>query len=148
MKEQIVPMQHDHVPQIAAIEQQCFSDPWPEQIIRNELDNPLSLWLCAVRGEQVIGYVGSQSVLGEADMMNLAVAPAARRAGVGRALVQALCQALQTEKQATVLTLEVRDSNAAALSLYAALGFTQIGLRKNYYLHPKEDARILRKELL
>ena len=50
--------------------------------------------------------------------------------------------------QATVLTLEVRDSNAAAIALYEALGFTQIGLRKNYYQHPKEDARILRKDLL
>ena len=46
------------------------------------------------------------------------------------------------------LTLEVRDSNAPAAALYASLGFAQIGLRKNYYQHPKEDARILRKELL
>lgn len=148
MHYEILPMQRAHVPQIAALEQLCFSDPWPEQIIEKELDNPLSLWLCALCGEQVIGYVGSQTVLGEADMMNLAVAPTARRAGVGRALVQALCQALQAQQQATVLTLEVRDSNEPALALYTALGFAQIGLRKNYYLHPKEDARILRKELL
>lgn len=48
---------------------------------------------------------------------------------------------------ATSLTLEVRDSNLPAIALYASLGFEQIGLRKNYYQHPKEDARILRKEL-
>ena len=59
----------------------------------------------------------------------------------------ALCAALRTEKGAEVLTLEVRDSNEAAIRLYAALGFTEIGRRPNYYFHPKEDARILRKDL-
>ena len=68
--------------------------------------------------------------------------------GLGRALVLALCESLRQKMQATVLTLEVRDSNAPAAALYASLGFAQIGLRKNYYQHPKEDARILRKELL
>ena len=81
-------------------------------------------------------------------MMNLAVSPAYRRQGLGRALVLALCESLRQKMQATILALEVRDSNAPAAALYASLGFAQIGLRKNYYQHPKEDARILRKELL
>ena len=144
----IVPMQPAHIAQIAALEQTCFSDPWPESILARELTNPLSLWLCALDGESVVGYIGSQTVLGEADMMNVAVAPRARRQGLGRALVEALCTALRCQMQAEVLTLEVRDSNAPALALYASLGFVQIGLRKNYYQHPKEDARILRKALL
>lgn len=144
----IVPMQPAHVAQVAALEQTCFSDPWPESILARELTNPLSLWLCALDGESVVGYIGSQTVLGEADMMNVAVAPRARRQGLGRALVEALCTALRCRMQAEVLTLEVRDSNAPALALYASLGFAQIGLRKNYYQHPKEDARILRKALL
>ncbi len=144
----IVPMQPAHVVQVAALEQTCFSDPWPESILARELTNPLSLWLCALDGESVVGYIGSQTVLGEADMMNVAVAPRARRQGLGRALVEALCTALRCRMRAEVLTLEVRDSNAPALALYASLGFVQIGLRKNYYQHPKEDARILRKALL
>lgn len=144
----IIPMQPSHTAQIAALERRCFSDPWPETIIAHELENDLSLWLCAVDGETVAGYIGSQTVLGEADMMNVAVSPDYRRQGIGRALVLALEKALKTQMQATVLTLEVRDSNAPAIALYAALGFTQIGLRKNYYQHPREDARILRKELL
>lgn len=144
----IVPMQPAHVAQVAALEQTCFSDPWPESILARELTNPLSLWLCALDGESVVGYIGSQTVLGEADMMNVAVAPRARRQGLGRALVEALCTALRCRMRAEVLTLEVRDSNAPALALYASLGFVQIGLRKNYYQHPKEDARILRKALL
>ena len=64
----------------AALEAACFSDPWPESILQKELDNPLSLWLCAMDGDTIAGYVGSQTVLGEADMMNLAVSPAYRRA--------------------------------------------------------------------
>ena len=98
-------------------------------------------------GDTVAGYIGSQTVLGESDMMNLAVRPDYRRRGIGRALVLALCGALKKQMLASALTLEVRDSNAPAAALYASLGFEQIGLRKNYYQHPKEDAHILRKEL-
>ena len=67
--------------QIAALEGQCFADPWSERSVASELENPLSLWLVALEDGTVAGYVGSQSVLGEADMMNLAVAPAYRRRG-------------------------------------------------------------------
>ena len=135
------------VPQVAAMERACFSDPWPESILAHELQNPLSLWLCAMDGDIVTGYIGSQTVLGESDMMNVAVHPDYRRHGIGRALVLALCEALKKQMLATSLTLEVRDSNLPAIALYASLGFEQIGLRKNYYQHPNEDARILRKEL-
>ena len=86
-------------------------------------------------------------MLGEADMMNLAVGAEHRRQGIAAALVNALCAALRAENGAELLTLEVRDSNEAAIRLYAALGFTEIGRRPNYYFHPKEDARILRKDL-
>lgn len=135
------------VPQVAAMERACFSDPWPEQVIAKELENELSLWLVAAKGETVLGYVGSQTVLGEAGMMNLAVGAEHRRQGIAAALVNALCAALRTEKDAEVLTLEVRDSNEAAIRLYTALGFAEIGRRPNYYFHPKEDAHILRKDL-
>lgn len=147
MEYRIVPMQQEHIAQVAALEKCCFSDPWPEQILEQELHNPLSLWLCAVSGSTVAGYIGSQTVLGEADMMNVAVSPELRRKGLGRRLVLALCEAVHTQMDASVLTLEVRDSNVSAIALYTALGFEQVGLRKNYYQHPKEDARILRKEL-
>ena len=140
-------MEPEHLAQIAVLEAACFSDPWPESILAHELQNPLSLWLCAMDGDTVAGYIGSQTVLGESDMMNLAVRPDYRRRGIGRALVLALCGALKKQMLASALTLEVRDSNAPAAALYASLGFEQIGLRKNYYQHPKEDARILRKEL-
>ncbi len=141
----IIKMNADHVPQIAALEKLCFSDPWSEKSIASELDNELSLWLVALDGPRVAGYVGSQSVLGESDMMNVAVHPDYRRQGVGKELVTALITCLK-EKGNYQLTLEVRASNMSAQKLYENLGFVEIGRRKNYYRAPKEDALILQKK--
>ena len=138
-------MTREHVAQIAAIEQLCFSSPWNEDSVAGELTNPLSLWLVALDGAVVAGYVGSQSVLGEADMMNLAVLPSYRRQRIASDLLEALQNALRAENVYS-LTLEVRASNEAAVRLYEAHGYAQIGRRPNYYFKPKEDALILRKE--
>ena len=134
-----------HVAQVAELEKICFSDPWSENSVASELCNPLSLWLVAMDGDRVAGYIGSQSVEGEADMMNVAVHPDYRRKGIARRLVEGLVAALR-EKGVYSLALEVRASNAPAISLYEGLGFSQVGLRPNYYRNPKEDAYILRKE--
>ena len=141
----IVPMERTHVAAVAALEGETFSAPWSQSSIEGELSNPLSLWLVALDGAQVVGYVGSQTVLGEADMMNLAVATSHRRQGIGMALVNALVAALQA-REATSLTLEVRASNEAAIGLYQQAGFAQVGRRPRYYTKPTEDALILRKE--
>ena len=133
------------VPQVAELEKLCFAMPWSEKSVAGELDNPLALWLVAMDGESLAGYVGSQTVMDETDMMNLAVAPQFRRQGVGEALVNALVASLQ-ELGSRCLTLEVRDSNEAARALYGKLGFREIGRRRGYYRDPREDALILRKE--
>lgn len=134
-----------HVRQIADLEKQNFSAPWSEASIAAEISNPLSLWVVAVDGDNVAGYVGSQTVLCEADMMNLAVAQEYRRQGIGRRLVSALIDQLRANKT-YCLTLEVRASNIAAISLYNGLGFEVVGRRPKYYSKPVEDALILRKE--
>ena len=133
------------VAEVAALEAVCFSDSWSEASVASELDNPLSLWLVARDAAGLLGYIGSQSVPDEADMMNLAVRPDARRQGVAQALLRALEAALR-ENGIRSLTLEVRAGNAPAIWLYTQAGFRQVGLRKNYYFHPKEDALILKKE--
>ena len=140
-----VPMTADHVRAVAALEKLCFSAPWSENSVASELDNPLSLWLVALNGDTVVGYVGSQAVLDEADMMNIAVLPEYRRLGIAERLVTALCDRL-TDNGVRSLTLEVRASNDPAKALYGKLGFVQAGRRPNYYSNPKEDALILRKE--
>jgi len=141
----IVTMEACHVSQIAALEKQFFSAPWDERSVLSELSNELSCWLVAVDGDRVAGYVGSQTVLGESDMMNLAVHPDYRRRGIGEALVLALMETLKA-RGSHCLTLEVRASNFPARSLYEKLGFQTVGRRKSYYRSPREDAEILRKE--
>ena len=138
-------MQACHCSDVAKLETECFSLPWSENAIRSELSNPLSLWLVALKDDVLIGYVGSQSVMDEADMMNLAVDANYRRQGIGEQLVASLVDHL---KQLNVhsLTLEVRSSNTSAIKLYEKNGFTIVGKRPGYYQKPKEDALILRKE--
>ena len=134
-----------HVSQIAQLEKICFSDPWSENSIASELDNKLAFWLVAAEGETVAGYIGSQTVMDETDMMNVAVHPDFRRKGIAEALVNGLVEQLKT-MDSHCLTLEVRASNAPAIALYEKLGFAEIGRRRNYYRNPREDALILRKE--
>ena len=138
-------MNSSHVAQIAALEKICFSDPWSEKSVASELDNKLAFWLVATEGDTIAGYIGSQTVMDETDMMNVAVHPDFRRQGIAEDLVNALVEQLKT-MGSHCLTLEVRASNAPAIALYEKLGFAQIGRRRNYYRNPREDALILRKE--
>ena len=143
---EIIKMTEAHVASIAAIEKECFGvDAWSEKSVASELTNPLSYWLVAVEDGRVAGYVGSQTVCGETDMMNVAVTAPFRRRSIGEKLVLQLVEDLKGLESHS-LTLEVRASNAPAIGLYEKLGFVQTGLRKNYYRNPKEDALILRKE--
>ena len=89
-------------------------------------------------------YLGVQRVPPQADVMNVAVSPALRRRGIARALFAELERRLPEIDE---LFLEVRASNSGAIALYRTLGFEQVGRRPNYYLDPREDALILRKEL-
>ena len=142
---ELIQMNPSHVAQVAALEQVCFSDPWSEASVAGELANELSFWLVAVEGETVLGYVGSQTVLDSTDILNVAVSPDHRGRGIGRALLTELEQRLRQQGVTEVL-LEVRPSNAPAIALYTSLGFVQVGRRPNYYLNPREDALILKKE--
>ena len=143
---EIVKMNDDHVAAVAAMEAECFGrDAWSEKSVASELNNPFSLWLVALEEGRVAGYVGSQTVCNETDMMNVAVTAGFRRRGIAERLVLALVEELKAMDSRS-LTLEVRASNAPAIGLYEKLGFVQTGLRKNYYRNPKEDALIMRKE--
>ena len=139
-------MKREDVPQIAELERCCFSDPWSEASVASELENELSLWMVEETDGVVRGYIGSQSVPPDCDIMNLAVAPNERRQHLGRQLLRSLLDALQ-ERGIERVFLEVRPSNLPARTLYEAFGFRQVGVRKQYYVNPTEDALILRKEL-
>lgn len=143
---EILKMDETHVSAIAEIEKLCFSDPWSENSISGELNSRLSYWLVAVQEGVLLGYIGSQSVLGESDMMNVAVHPDHRRKGVAEMLILQLMQDLK-QRENLNLSLEVRASNMPAITLYEKLGFDTVGRRPNYYRHPKEDALIMKKAL-
>ena len=142
----ILLMNGSHVSAVAELEKLCFSAPWSERSIASELQNEYSLWLVEERDGVAVAYVGSQSCPPEADVMNVAVAPAFRRQGIGEGLMVALMDTLR-DKGMESLTLEVRASNSSAIALYDRLGFTEVGRRPNYYTDPGEDALIMRKEL-
>lgn len=144
MNIQIMRMNFKHIESVAQIEKSFFSYPWNEEALKSECNNPLSIWLTACDGEKVVGYIGSQSVLGESDMMNLAVIPEYQRKGIGHSLLEHLLYELRNDNHC--LTLEVRASNNGAIALYEGMGFFQVGRRPNYYQRPTEDAVILRKE--
>ena len=140
----------EHVAEIAALEAATFSLPWDEASIRAELENPLALWLVAEgeagEAKRVLGYVGSQTCFEDADILNVAVVPAARRQGIAAALMREL-EVRLAPKGVERITLEVRASNIPAIRLYEGLGYSRVGLRKGYYEKPREDALILQKHI-
>ncbi len=139
----IVPMEAEHLDQVADLERICFSDPWSRRLLAEELKNDLAAWLVALDGAgNVAGYAGIQVVLDEGYVNNIAVRPDCRRRGVASRLLQVFLDFAQGHHLA-FLTLEVRASNAPAIALYESRGFREAGRRRNYYEHPREDAIIM-----
>lgn len=131
------------VPAIAALERASFSDPWTEDGFRSLLSGHA---LVAEAGAELVGYGFARHAADVGEILNVAVAPAARRQGIARALVAGLLEALHAVGVAEVF-LEVRESNDPARILYEALGFAPVGRRPRYYRKPLEDALILLRRL-
>ena len=142
----IVPMNADHLDEIAALERVCFSRPWSKKMLAEELDNQCAAFLVAVEPEteKAVGYAGLLVVADEGYITNVAVFPEYRRQGIAAKLLKVFCD-FAAGRHLAFLTLEVRSSNAAAIALYEGFGFREVGRRRNYYDLPKEDALILTK---
>ena len=142
---EIVPMDRSHIPQIAQLERECFSTPWTEAMLEEELFNPQASFIVAEDEEgNILGYAGLHAVLDEGYIDNIAVQPDARRHGVASALLDVYCRFGAVNL--AFLTLEVRASNQAAIGLYEKYGFQRAGLRPGYYQRPREDAVIMTRE--
>lgn len=135
-------MEERHLSELARLERLCFSEPWTREGLAAELGSGTAVFLVAELCGRTAGYAGMHCVCGECYVDNIAVFPQLRRAGIGRALTEALI-ARARERDAEFVTLEVRASNAAARSLYGSLGFREAGLRRDFYRRPAEDALIL-----
>ena len=146
MNYNIIPMTSDHLDQVAEIEKICFSDPWSRRMLSEHLENECAATLVAL-GEDgtILGYAGLLVVLDEGYITNVAVRPEYRRQGIAGELLGVFRRFAEGNRMA-FLTLEVRDSNASARALYTKYGFSEVGVRKNYYDHPKEDAIIMTLE--
>ena len=138
----ILDAEERHVEALERLEKQCFSVPWTEEQLRASLPDDMHVFLIAEENGKLLGYVGMMHVLDEGYISNVAVAPEARRRGVAGALIRELLRRAE-EKELSYVTLEVRESNAAAIALYERCGFRSVGRRKQYYEAPREDALLM-----
>ncbi len=137
-------MTEQHIPRVAELEKQCFSTPWSENALSEELSNNFARFIVALSNGEIVGYIGSHNVLGEVYITNVAVFPEYRKNGFGEALIKMLVETVKNEN-ADFITLEVRKSNASAIKLYEKCGFCAVGERKNFYEKPCEDAILMTK---
>ena len=145
-------MCRDDLDAVVRIEAENFSTPWKRSDFEHYLDDPQALFLVAVPGKgqakkhsAAAGYIGCLYAADEGDITNVSVDADCRRNGIGRELVQTLLTESE-QRGCERIFLEVRQSNEAAIRLYRMHGFEEIGVRKNYYQKPAEDALLMRYE--
>ncbi len=134
-------MQESDIKEIADLEKECFSEPWSEASLRDELTNETARFYVLRDNEKLLGYIGSNNICNEVYITNVAVNKDCRGKGYGKILVNHLIKQSEVEK-AFFITLEVRKSNENAIALYEKCGFKLIGERKNFYSKPTENALI------
>lgn len=134
-------LRQKYISEMSGIEKECFSDPWSEEMLAGELVNPLAFYMVATDGEQVVGYAGMHEVLDEAYITNIAVREEYRRRGIARGLIERLFSECR-DKMIDYITLEVRESNVGAQTLYEKMGFEKCGRRVRYY-GGEEDAIVM-----
>ena len=133
----------DDAPAAAAIEQTLPGDPWSETAFRESLRRPEAYFITAQTEDGILaGYCGCYMTMDDAEIVDVAVKQSYRRQGIGGALLDQMIQDL-AKRGLHVIVLEVRASNEAAIRLYSARGFEKIGVRRNFYNNPREDALIM-----
>lgn len=136
----IVPFERKHLDDVCEIEKVCFSNPWSKKDLENQLNIETSCFIVAEEKGKAVGYMGLQIFCGEGYVTNIAVLPKYRGGGIGEALIRK-----QLENPVSFITLEVRESNLPAISLYTKTGFERVGVRPNFYSNPTENAVIMTK---
>lgn len=128
---------------IAMIEKNCFSTAWTEESIADSISNESSYFNIAYADDKPAGYMSMQVCCGEGDIMRVAVLPDYRRLGIGRTLLEECFSANKLD----AVFLDVRENNIPAIKLYESFGFEKIGIRKNYYSNPTENAVMMKKSI-
>lgn len=139
-------MKEEDIQGVAEVEKECFSSPWSEKSLREELENPQAYFFVADVGGEIAGYMGTISVFGECSVTNIAVKEKWRKKGIASSVLhRAILNSVYLGDE--FITLEVRKSNTSAIALYEKFGFVKMGERKNFYRQPTEDAFIYNKYL-
>ncbi len=139
----VVKAEREHIKEIAELEKICFSDPWSENMLLEWIASGNKLFV-AIENGRFLGHIGISTVLDEGYIANVAVKPECRKKGVATLLVERIF-ALASDEGLSFVSLEVRESNSPAISLYEKMGFKTEGKRKNFYRNPDEDALIMTK---
>lgn len=139
---EIVKMKKEHISQIAALEKECFKDPWSENMLISELESEIAHYFVAQNEGSVLGYIGMYVTADIANITNVAVKKENRRCGIAGSLLKVLINEAKKQKLCFV-TLEVRVGNSPAIALYTQMGFKEEGRRKGYYRDNNEDALIM-----
>lgn len=139
-------MRKEDAAELSKLDKKCFAIPWSEKSFKEEFENEFAHYFVMTDENDIIGYAGIWNILGEGHITNIALHPRYRGKGLSKRLMNALF-CFSEENTLSCITLEVRESNAAAQSLYSKYGFKKAGIRKRYYSDTKEDAVIMTAEL-
>lgn len=137
----ICDMQEKHIGQVAELEKICFSEPWSEKSLFETLKSDNTHFFVAESNNKVLGYIGIYNVCGEGNITDFAVFPKYRKSGIGSAIIQYAID--KCKDSMDFLTLEVRENNNNAISLYSKMGFEIVGIRKSFYSKPTENAILM-----
>jgi ribosomal-protein-alanine N-acetyltransferase len=146
MNLEIVNNAGDFVKEIAQTEEMCFSEPWSEGAVSDFLSYKYNGALICLADGAFAGYVTYTALCGEVQIANVATVPAFRRKGIGSLLIEHLVN-FAKETGNELITLEVRLGNEPAIALYKKYGFVTVGVRKNFYKKPDDDALLMNLDL-
>jgi ribosomal-protein-alanine N-acetyltransferase len=132
--------------EVAERERELFTDPWPESVFREDIVSPYSYPFVLQANDEIAGYAVLWVGMDEGHLTNIAVAKKYQRKSIAKKLLSFILR-LALDKGLVRILLEVRPSNAAAVSLYEAFGFERLAIRRDYYRNPVEDCLVMRKEI-
>ena len=141
----IAPLEKQDIIHVAMLEATCFSMPFTEKALSELFLNTSWHFFVAKQGNNVVGYISFYCIIDETEIVNVCVLPEYRGQGIGRRLTQCAID-FNTEIKGTKVMLEVRISNTPAIKLYESLGFIPVGVSKNHYKMPTEDALLMNLE--
>lgn len=135
------------ISKLVELENLCFDDPWSENMLLEDLKNDNTLYIGAFIDDSIlVGYIGIWEIGDTGEITNVAVHPKYRKMGIASMLLEKLIEYC-LDDGFNFINLEVREGNVPAINLYSKFGFEKVGLRKNYYKNPTENAVLMTKTL-